>query len=96
MVKSEPSTLARTLAGNLASLTSVTTCFPLEVVKTRMQVQGGLGVSKFGLSSLKSVVQEEGIRGLYRGYLVSAFTLPLQQSLYFPMYEKIKLELKKR
>jgi len=50
--------------------------FPLEVVKTRMQVQGTQGSSKYGLHSLKSVITEEGLRGLYRGYWISAFTLP--------------------
>jgi uncharacterized membrane protein YczE len=29
----------RSLSSNLASLISVTVCFPLEVVKTRMQIQ---------------------------------------------------------
>ena len=35
----EISTMVRSLSSNLASIISVTCCFPLEVLKTRMQIQ---------------------------------------------------------
>jgi solute carrier family 25 folate transporter 32 len=72
----------------------VTVCFPLEVIKTRMQVQGSRGVQSWGLSSLQKVLNEEGVRGLFRGYLISAFCLPLFHTIYFPLYEKAKLSCK--
>jgi hypothetical protein len=49
------SAFARSLASNIASWTSVTVCFPLEVIKTRMQIQGGLGESGHGLSSMGTI-----------------------------------------
>ena len=88
----------RSLSSNLASLISVTVCFPLEVVKTRMQIQvrtllclspassfqlqGGRGVNHFGLSSLLLVAKQEGLKGLYRGYSVTAFCSPMFNPMY--------------
>lgn len=96
----------RGLSSQMASLVSVTVCFPLEVIKTRMQIQvrtllclspassfqlqGGRGVNHFGLSSLLFVAKQEGLKGLYRGYSVTAFCSPMFNAMYFPMYEGFK------
>lgn len=52
--------------------------------------------NKYGISSLKNVIKEEGIRGLYRGYSVSVFCIPLFHTLYFPIYEHQKLYFAKK
>lgn len=44
-----------------------------------------------GISSMKHVAQTEGMRGLYRGYMVTAFVTPMFHTIYFPIYEKLKL-----
>ncbi len=73
----------------------MTTCFPLEVVKTRMQVQGASeNTGRYGIWSLRRIVAEEGLRGLYRGYYVSLTCIPLFHTIYFPLYEKVKLHFK--
>ena len=53
----------------------------------------------FRLKSIKRVVMNEGITGLYRGnhsfliivgYTVSVFVIPLFYTLYLPLYERVK------
>jgi solute carrier family 25 folate transporter 32 len=39
---------------------------------------------------------EEGLRGLFRGYSISALCTPMFHTLYFPLYESIKIEFKRR
>ena len=53
-----------------------------------------MGISQHGIFSLKEVYKTEGMRGLYRGYTVTAFCTPMFHTIYFPMYEKIKLVYK--
>lgn len=36
------------------------------------------------------IAQNEGLRGLYRGYSVTAFCTPMFHAMYFPMYEWFK------
>ncbi|CDW79824.1 mitochondrial carrier protein [Stylonychia lemnae] len=84
----------RFLSSNWASIISVTFCFPLEVLKTRLQIQGQMSHEKYGVLSLKKIIQEEGFRGLYRGYQVSVFCIPLFHTIYFPLYESTKLRFK--
>ena len=54
-----------------------------------------MGVSKHNIFSLGEVFRNEGMRGLYRGYTVTAFCTPMFHTIYFPMYEKIKMVYKK-
>ena len=39
-------------------------------------------------------MQEEGVRGLFRGYTISLFCTPFFHTLYFPLYEAIKDQFK--
>lgn len=50
----------------------------------------------FNLRSINKILTEEGLRGLFRGYYISAFCTPLFHTIYFPMYEAIKLQSKQR
>ena len=90
------SPFTRLLSSNVASIIAVTGCFPLEVVKTRMQVQGNLtakeliNVKPFNLRSLLKIYTQEGVRGLYRGYSISIVCIPLFHTIYFPLYEHTK------
>lgn len=99
------STKVRILASNFASLISVTVCFPLEVIKTRMHIQvnafrviiqGSKGVNNHGIRNISKLVKTEGVRGLFRGYSISAFCTPFFHTLYFPLYEQIKLKFKSK
>eukprot|EP00835_Amoeboradix_gromovi_P006372 NODE_737_length_4687_cov_0.414778.p3 type:complete len:166 gc:universal NODE_737_length_4687_cov_0.414778:1111-614(-) len=62
--------LAQFLAGGLAACSSVTFTNPLEVFKTRLQLQGELqvgGVQKTLSNVVSDTIKEEGIRGIQRG-----------------------------
>ena len=43
--------------------------YPLELIKTRMQVTGRYGIGEYGslYASFRTVVSREGFRGLYQG-----------------------------
>lgn len=53
-------------------------------------LQGSTGQRSYGLSSIISIAKNEGIRGLYRGYSVTAFCNPMFHAMYFPIYECFK------
>ena len=55
-----------------------------------MTQQGSRGIDTHRLSSLVKVAQNEGLRGLYRGYTVTAFCTPTFHAMYFPMYVGFK------
>jgi solute carrier family 25 thiamine pyrophosphate transporter 19 len=69
------------VAGTIASVTAKTGTFPLDLVRKRIQVQGptrGMYVHKnipeyYGgaVGALRTIVRNEGARGLYRGLTVS-------------------------
>ena len=57
------------ISGYGAGVICTCLCAPLDVVKIRLQVQGSLGISKYHglMPTLRTIYQEEGIRGCYRG-----------------------------
>lgn len=52
-------------AGAIAGVSEVLVMYPLDVVKTRAQLLVGQHVGTF--ASLRNIVQQEGVRRLYRG-----------------------------
>jgi len=79
-------------AGLASSITSAITN-PLWLVKTRIQSQPQLKnePQKYSKTMLafRSIIKEEGIRGLYKG-LGASFLTSTQAMLQFPLYEKLK------
>jgi hypothetical protein len=67
--------LVHFLAGSIAQLSGSVLWVPQDVVKERLQVQkdpltGAVKGNFTGsLDAVKRIVKEEGIRGLYRGYI---------------------------
>jgi len=58
--------VANFAAGAIAGISEILTFYPLDVVKTRMQLE--TGKSKNGLvGTLRNIVREEGVGRLYRG-----------------------------
>ena len=51
----EISTIVRSLSSNLASIIYVTCCFPLEVLKTRMQIQASQILKSLDHTGLESL-----------------------------------------
>jgi solute carrier family 25 folate transporter 32 len=76
-------------SGSLASIV----CAPLDLLRTRMQVAGGLekGVTNPKIiKSMYEIYASDGIRGCFRGLGATLATVPAFWGLYFPMYESLK------
>ncbi|KAF0701473.1 Aste57867_8049 [Aphanomyces stellatus] len=87
---------ANVLAGALSGAATATISNPLDVAKTRIQVQGGLmSEAKYSgiFRSVFTIYSEEGLRGMYRGYSAALCSFPVYWSIYFPTYEFVKGQL---
>ena len=88
--------MRRSIASNISTVIAATLLFPLEVLKTRIQVQGGISNlnKKVGLFDVREFYQKEGVKGLFRGYSISITLIPIFNTIYFPLYEVAKYQLK--
>lgn len=95
----EPSSTARFLASLTATVTAVTLSSPLDVLKTRLQVQTATQAGDVVYPTLRQsfsrIWKQEGANGFFRGYKATLMTTPLFHSIYFPCYEKLRLEISK-
>ncbi|OAV88840.1 hypothetical protein PTTG_04454 [Puccinia triticina 1-1 BBBD Race 1] len=80
-------------------VSSVITC-PLDVVKTKLQAQGGLFTSHQAvdyyeglLGSMRIIWREEGFRGLYRGLGPTIIGYLPTWAIYFTIYDAAKAKL---
>lgn len=80
------------LIGSLAGAISSTATFPLEVARKHMQVGAlsGRQVYKNVLHALASILEKEGIQGLYRGLGPSCMKLVPAAGISFMCYEACK------
>ena len=89
------SSLMKGLAGMGSGAISSVVCAPLDLVRTRMQVMGGLDGKQLNnrkgmLCTLKDILAQEGYLGCFRGLGASLATVPIFWGIYFPMYEVMK------
>ena len=81
----------------MASVTAITLLYPLEVMKTRIQIQGAINAKQsYSLRSIFNVAKNEGAVSLYRGFSISLVSIPVFNTIYFPIYELTKNKLKDR
>ncbi|XP_078429803.1 folate transporter 1 isoform X2 [Wolffia australiana] len=82
------------LAGAVAGFTTVATLHPLDVVRTRFQVNDGrlanVPCYKNTGHALYSIGRSEGLRGLYSGFCPAVIGSTVSWGLYFLLYNKIK------
>ena len=80
------------LIGSLAGAISSTATFPLEVARKHMQVGAvsGRQVYKNVLHALASILEQEGVQGLYRGLGPSCVKLVPAAGISFMCYEACK------
>lgn len=90
MSSSQLTTMAGAASGFLAG---VVVC-PLDVCKTRLQAQGAMvgQINKYNgfLHTVKTILREEGIRGLYRGLVPITIGYLPTWTIYFTVYEQGK------
>ncbi|EPS63785.1 hypothetical protein M569_10998, partial [Genlisea aurea] len=82
------------VAGCAAGLATVTFTHPLDVVRTRFQVNDGrssiVPAYKNTPNALFTITRTEGLRGLYAGFYPAVFGSTLSWGLYFYFYSKAK------
>ncbi|CAD5121624.1 DgyrCDS10118 [Dimorphilus gyrociliatus] len=86
---------AHYLAGAVAGFSQCVICSPMELVKTRLQVQGQ-GQSrkikqtlyKNSYDCLVKIFKKEGIKGVYRGFWLTTLRETPSFGVYFASYEK--------
>lgn len=90
--KQEISNVATLLIGSAAGAISSSATFPLEVARKHMQVGavGGRQVYKNMLHALLSILEKEGIEGLYKGLGPSCMKLVPAAGISFMCYEACK------
>jgi solute carrier family 25 (mitochondrial folate transporter), member 32 len=84
------------LSGAGAGVACTLLCAPLDVAKVRLQIQGSLNLSKYGggiIPIIRTIYAEEGLSGVFRGVGPALLTIPLFWSVYWPMYDRIKVQL---
>uniref|UniRef100_A0A0G4GDC5 Mitochondrial carrier protein n=1 Tax=Chromera velia CCMP2878 TaxID=1169474 RepID=A0A0G4GDC5_9ALVE len=74
-------------AGAVAGAAEISVTMPLDTVKTRMQLAGG-GTSSIGVA--RSIVQNDGVSGLYRGMSAMLAQVSLKAAIRFLAYEQIR------
>lgn len=94
---SSDSLLVHALSGGIAEAVSGIFWTPMEVLKTKMQTgvsasgrRVGDDVKMNSLRLARDIVREQGVTGLYRGYLLSQSVFIPYTVVYFSTYEKLK------
>ncbi|KAG8461446.1 hypothetical protein KFE25_001050 [Diacronema lutheri] len=91
----EPLAWKKAFAGASSGVVCCAVFSPLDVVRTRLQVQGALGNASLPVysgivSTLARIQREEGFAGWFRGFAPAILTVPVFWSLYFPLYDRMK------
>lgn len=97
-----PSAAVHFCCGMLAESLACIIYVPVDVVKERLQVQHGASTSTPSLQSkttlnytgsmdaFRRILQNEGLRGIYKGYTATLASFGPFSALYFVFYEKLK------
>ena len=87
-----PNFLLHFSSGMLAETVSCVFWVPIDVVKERLQVQEAKTGYKNTRHAIKSILQNEGLGGIYRGYGATLMSFGPFSALYFLFYERLKLK----
>ena len=80
------------VAGAIAGSAEVITTYPLDTIKTHMQIHKNGNSFRTGMN----IIKKSGIQGLYYGVIPSLAQVAGKASLRFTLYEKIKNSLKNK
>ena len=79
-------------AGAAAGITSVSSCFPMDVVRTRLLVTGGM--DKYGgvRACISRLYKKEGVGAFYRGFLPAIIAMTPNGAVYYTVYDRLKMK----
>ena len=80
--------------GAISSLSSGLICQPFQVVSTNMMVSYKHGKPISMLSTIKMIIQNEGLRGFYRGFKPATLKNIFGSAIYFACLEALKPKVK--
>ncbi|PRP82282.1 hypothetical protein PROFUN_06294 [Planoprotostelium fungivorum] len=83
-------------AGATASLVSSFIVVPVDVISQRIMIQGQPGVPdryKNGIDGLRTILRQDGLRGLYRGYLATLVSHAPSNAIFWCTYTTTKTYL---
>ncbi|KAA8590297.1 hypothetical protein FQN60_014231 [Etheostoma spectabile] len=75
--------------GVFMTLTTRATVYPASLIRTLLQVQKGKALYSGTFDAFCKILRAEGVRGLYRGFMVNTFTLISGQA-YITTYEVVR------
>ncbi|KAJ8343630.1 hypothetical protein SKAU_G00309590 [Synaphobranchus kaupii] len=75
--------------GVFMTMTIRATVYPATLIRTRLQVQKGKSLYSGTFDAFFKILRAEGVRGLYRGFMVNTFTLISGQG-YITTYELVR------
>ncbi|KAJ8417052.1 hypothetical protein AAFF_G00282790 [Aldrovandia affinis] len=75
--------------GVFMTMTIRATVYPATLIRTRLQVQRGKSLYSGTFDAFFKILRTEGVRGLYRGFMVNTFTLISGQG-YITTYELVR------
>ncbi|CAG9461936.1 unnamed protein product [Pedinophyceae sp. YPF-701] len=83
---------ASSVAGGIAGIGSTLATIPLDVIKTRLQVQDGAGPVQYRtfFDAVRSIVRTEGARALYAGLGTTVVSNGLANAIYFGCYSRAR------
>lgn len=86
----KPPAIASAVSGAIAGAFISAIVQPLDVVRTRMQADAAINVSKSTLATLRTVIAERGIRGLWMGTGPTVIRLSAGAALHMVLLEHMK------
>lgn len=87
--QNKPNRAERFVAGALAGVTATVTCFPLDVMRTRVMGPGG-HVYGGVVSTFRNLLQKEGISSLYVGLLPAVISMAPAGAVFYGVYDLLK------
>ncbi|KAK9069087.1 hypothetical protein SSX86_013203 [Deinandra increscens subsp. villosa] len=85
------------ISGSIAGMVEHMSMFPIDTIKTRMQVLGSCPIKSVGLrQALHSILKSDGPAGLYRGIGAMGLGAGPAHAVYFSVYETCKERFSRR
>uniref|UniRef100_A0A914HQ74 ADP/ATP translocase n=1 Tax=Globodera rostochiensis TaxID=31243 RepID=A0A914HQ74_GLORO len=78
-------------AGGVGAALALLFCYPLDFARTRLAVDGG--VHRGLLHCFAAVHAQEGVAGLYRGFIASLHFTILSRAVFFGIFDSVRLTL---
>ena len=79
------------LAGASAGTVALVVCYPMDVVRTRMMVQGGEQLFRVGvLGTARLIAQQEGFKTFYRGFSTAVVAVVPSNAVFYWAYDALR------